>query len=313
MLPSVREDFEAFMKSKTGGKRLQNNLRASSVGFACDRHHYYSLTEEKDAPSWKLQAIFSEGNLHEKDVEEKLRQMGYEVQGMQSDFRLQNPLISARIDGEFRKIGVGEFYPFDTKSISSWGFDDINSAEDVIHHKEAYFRNYATQILLYMFIKSKEYGCLIFKNKQTGELKDIWFSFEEHVSILDESLKRAERVYKAVAMKEPGKRTDDRSLCERCDFKAVCLPDLINDGGMKAIQSPELIAKLERREVLKTAAKEYDDVDTEVKKLIKTTGAGEKVCGPFLIQVKQYDVTRKVPLTWRDESTTSVRININKI
>ena len=89
MIYNIKEDFETWMKSRVGGKTLQNNLRASSIGLACDRYHYYSLTEYRQPHSWTLQAIFDEGKIHEKDVEEKLRSMGYEVEGMQRQFRIE--------------------------------------------------------------------------------------------------------------------------------------------------------------------------------------------------------------------------------
>lgn len=311
MLPNIKEEFESFMKSKVGGPRLQNNLRASSLGFACDRHHYYSLTESKPSPDWKLQSIFREGNLHEKDVEGLIREMGFEVQGMQSDFRLENPLITARIDGELRKNSP--WYPFDTKTISPWGFDSINSAEDILFHKQTYVRNYATQILIYMLIKSAEFGCLIFKNKQTGELKDIWFSFEQHVSVLDESIKRAERVYKSVADKNPPERTTDRSLCAKCDFKDICLPDLLANGGIQFLDSDDLAAKLSRRESLIESKDEFEDLDAEIKETVKQTGVGEKAIGDFLINIKEVKTMRKKPITWTDEENSYLKVGITKI
>lgn len=310
-LPQIGKDYEALMREHIGGRRLQNNLRASSLGFACDRHHYYSLTEYRPVHDWRLQSTFEQGNVHEKDVEKYLREMGYEVQGMQSDFRLEKPLVTARIDGELRKNSP--WYPYDAKSCSPWTFDEINSAEDVIHNDLAYVRNYATQILLYMLLKSAEYGCLLFKNKLTGELKDIWFSFDQHVGILDESLKRADRVYKAVADKKPGERTEDRALCNKCDFKDICLPDLLADGGIAYLDSADLAYKLDRRFELEDAADEYAKLDKEIKDVVKQTGEGEKTCGDYMLQVKKIEATRKVPLTWTEEKNSYFRVNIAKI
>lgn len=316
MLPSIKYDFKVLMESKVGGKRLQNNLRASSIGFPCDRNHFYSLTEYKEPHSWELQSIFNEGILHERDIEKTLREMGYDVEGNQREFRWENPLITMHIDGMLKK--GDKWYPYDAKTINSFDFAKIESAEDIIHSKKPYIRNYCTQILLYMVGTSKdeqnsEYGVLVFKDKQSGKLKDIWFSFDEHCVFADEAIKRAERVYKSVADKTPPERTEDRSLCERCDFKNICLPDLLNQGGLQFLDSADLLYKLEKREELKIFATQYNDLDDEIKTTVKETGAGEKVCGNFLIDVKTVETTRKKPITWSEEKTSYLKINISKV
>jgi CRISPR/Cas system-associated exonuclease Cas4 (RecB family) len=250
--------------------------------------------------------------LHEKDVEKKLREIGYEVEGLQKEFRLEKPLVTAHIDGMLRRDG-GEWAPYDAKSVNPWDFDGLDSAEDFIHSKKVHQRNYPAQILLYMLATGCEHGCLILKNKQTGQIKDVWFDFNEHVGILDEALKRAERAYKAKDNKSPPNRTDDRSLCAKCDFKDICLPDLLANGGVEFINSDDLQQKLEKRETLKTAADEFNDLDEEIKKTLKETGTGEKAIGDFLITIKERVTTRKKPITFTEETTSYLTVNIGKI
>lgn len=284
-LPNIRERHLEYLKNKIGGEKLQNNLRASSVGFPCDRKHYYDLTLPHPPHSVELQSIFDEGNVHETSVEKTLREMDFVVEGMQKDFRIDDPLITGRIDGMIGLPGE-KMYPFDTKSISQWGFEEINSAEDLIHSKKHWHKLYPIQIMAYMYMTNSEYGCLVFKNKQTGMLKDIWFSFNEHVSALDATFKRAKRVYENVKKKTEGDPCGNMELCSQCPWKETCLPDIIYKGGAKIIESPELVGLLEIREKTKESHKEYGQVDGRIKKMLKELPSGEKMAGDFVIQIK---------------------------
>jgi hypothetical protein len=138
-----------------------------------------------------------------------------------------------------------------------------------------------------MYATNAQYGCLILKNKQTGQVKDVWLSFDEHVSFLNEAFKRAERVYEAVAKKEPPARTDDMDLCLQCDFRHVCLPDLKFSPGVKVIEGEEVAKKLSRLEELKPLKKEYEEIDGEVKDAFKQAGVGEYVTSDWLVRVKE--------------------------
>jgi hypothetical protein len=164
-----------------------------------------------------------------------------------------------------------------------------------------------------MLANNAEYGCLILKNKQTGHLKEVWFSFEEHISILDEAIKRASRVYEAKEKSVPPERTDDRSLCSQCAFKDICIPDLLQNGGIQFLNSEDLKEKLERREELKILANEYSEIDDEIKNTIKQTGIGEKSIGDYLVQVKEINTIRKKALTWDEEKTSYLKVIIERI
>lgn len=312
MIYDIQSDFRNYIDGLRRHGSLQNNLRASSIGFECDRKHYYDLTERREAPSVELQSIFEEGKHLEKFTEKQLMEMGYELNDRQREHRLENPLITAHIEGQLRK-GDGPWYPYDVKSCNPWDFTGLNSAEDFLLSKKPYQRNYATQILTYMLAVNAEYGCLILKNKQTGWIKDVWFSFEEHVSLIDDAIKRAQRVYEAHSAKQIPAYTTDRSLCSRCDWAKICLPDLVSNGGVEFLQSPELEEKLRDRDRLAEAAEQYEELDAEIKSIVKQTGTGEKAVGDWLLTVKERNTTKKVPITFREEKSSYLVVNIAKI
>lgn len=312
MIYDIQSDFRNYIDGLRRHDTLQNNLRASSIGFECDRKHYYDLTERRKAPSIELQSIWEEGKHLEKFTEKQLIEMGYELNDRQREHRLENPLITAHIEGKLRK-GDGPWWPYDVKSCNPWDFPKLTSAEDFILSKKPHQRNYATQILIYMLGTESEYGCLIMKDKQTGQVRDVWFSFNEHISLLDEAIKRAQRVYAAREAKQAPERTENRDLCSRCDWASVCLPDLINNGGVDFIESEELAEHLKRRADLKELAAEYEEIDDKIKSTVKQYGTGEKVCGNWLMTVKQRSVKKKVPLTWTEQENSYLVVNIAKI
>lgn len=285
-LPVIQQKHIEYLQSKIKGQTFQNNLRASSLGWSCDRKHFYDLTLPRPPHSVELEAIFGEGNVQEQAVIDQLRAMGFIVEATQEQFKYEQPLIMGHIDG---KIGEtkAEMFPFDVKSASPWSYDEINSAEDLIHSRKMWHRLYPVQILFYMLVTNSMYGVLIFKNKQTGMIKDVWFSFDEHIKWLDEAVKRAERVYANKAKGYEGDRTQDLELCQACPHKETCLPDIIYKEGIKFIESPELVLLLETREANKEAHKTYEKTDKRVKDMLKSIPPGEKAAGEFMIQIKE--------------------------
>lgn len=309
-LPDIEGAWKA-LKSKRIKQFPQNNLRASSMGNSCDRYHYHSIHDwkEKVLHDEVLQSIFDEGNLHETDVMRELVEMGFQVVEQQRGFQLDKPLITGHIDGILR--WKGHDFPFDVKSIAPYDFNKIESIEDLLYSKKAHQRNYPAQLQLYLLMTGNPVGCLIFKNKLTGELKAIWSQID--YDYCEQILKRAERVYAALAKNEPPARINDFDACQKCSFAHICLPDLKAGEGVQAIDDIELQALLERREALVDAAKEYKTVDEDVKELVTRGGAGEKVCGQYFIRVTEHERTTKVPETWHEEVSKYLRTQIKKI
>jgi len=309
-LPDIEGAWREF-KRKRIKQFPQNNLRASSAGHPCDRYHYHSIHDwrERELHDEVLQSIFDEGNLHEKDVIGQLNAMGFQIVEQQRSFQLEKPLITGSIDGILR--WEGQDFPFDVKSISPFDFKKISAIEDLIYSRKVHQRNYPAQLQLYLLMSGNETGCLIFKNKLTGEIKPIWCQIDYDYT--EKVLKRAERVYAALSESKPPERINDLDVCGDCPFKHVCLPDLKLGEGVLAIDDMELQALLERRDALAAAAKEFKAVDDEVKEAVTIGGAGEKICGPFLVRVSEHERKNKVADTWHEEITKYLRTQITKM
>lgn len=289
----------------------QNNLRASSAGHPCARYHYHSIHDwrEKQLHDEILQSIFDEGAMHEKDVIAQLNVMGFQIVEQQRSFQLDKPLITGSIDGILRY--KNKDFPFDIKSINPYDFNKIQTIEDLMFSKKIHQRKYPAQLQLYLLMSNNDVGCLIFKNKLTGELKTIFAQIDYDYT--EQILKRAEVVYAALAKNEPPKCINDFDACKECPFRHICLPDLKMGEGVIVMDDAELNGLLERREELAPMAKEYKTIDEDVKEVVTAGGQGEKVCGSFFIQVTEHERKNKVPDTWHEEVSKYLRTQIVKL
>jgi CRISPR/Cas system-associated exonuclease Cas4 (RecB family) len=308
--PPIIEKWFEYKRSKIK-QYPQNCLRASSIGHPCKRYHYHSIHDwkEKQLHDEVRQSIYDEGNFHEKVLISELHEMGFEVVEQQRSFQLEDPKITGHIDGILRYDNKD--FPFDCKSINSNDYQKLDSLEDFLYSKKYYQANYVIQLLLYLLMSGNEYGCLILKNKITGEIKPIWAQID-YIK-LDDVLKRAKEVYKALETNLPPDRIDNLDLCSKCDFRHICLPDMKFGDGVQVLDDAELLELLNRRELAKDSAEEFAEADELIKASVKTTGVGEKICGDFIIKVTSYTKETKIPLTWDTKQDEILKCKIARI
>ena len=300
-------NFDALQKEVLEGEIKtfpQHKLRASSLGHGCDRFLYYSIANWQDRipHDTGLQSVFDVGNvLEEHHALPRLRKMrGLKIVSTQSQYKLDNPDISMTIDGkffveepnEYIMAPVGSRIPFEIKTITPWDFAKLNTIQDFTRSKKSHQRAYVTQIQLYLLGTGAELGFMILVNKVNGLLKFIPVTID--IDFCDEVIKKAQRIYKALDEKAPPERIDDWTVCERCDFRQICLPSASFEG-IKIMDQAELEQKLAAREDLKVQADKYKELDEEIKESMKATGAGQYLVGQWTIRVvertrKAYEV-----------------------
>lgn len=283
-LPDIDGSWRNYM-AKQASIIPQNNMRASSIGHPCDRYHWHSVKDwrARPLPDPVLQSIFNEGKFHETAVIQCLQNMGFEIVEQQRAFQIEKPLITGHVDGILRY--KDNSFPFDVKTTNPYDFDKLTSAEDFLNSHKTYHRNYIAQLQLYLLMTNNPVGCLIMKNKLTGALRSVFMQID--YAFCENILKRAERVYAALAQNEPAARTENIDHCLQCPFRHLCLPDLAMSPGVQVIDDLELGGLLERRNQLKPMADEFKDTDETIKDFIKPHGAGERICGEWLIQTKE--------------------------
>lgn len=242
--------------------------RASEMGHPCERYLVYLRTHgnERLPHDLGLQYIFDEGNLHEEAVLNDLRKAGLKVIEQQRAFEWPEYQITGHIDGKVVEEEI--VLPIEIKSMNPYIWQTIDSLNDLLDSKFFWCRKYPAQMYLYLLMDNKEQGAFILKNKTTGRLKqiDVQLDFEYAESLL----KKAENINKHIASNTLPEGIElDENTCGRCSFNHVCLPDRDFGDELKLSNDPVLLERLERRESLSAAYKEYQVVDKEVKGKLK--------------------------------------------
>lgn len=286
-LPKIDELWLADM-AKQAKLQPQNNLRSYNMGYECDRFHFYSIRnwQDRELPDPILQSIFNEGHRHEVAIIQKLQDLGFEITDTQRAYQIDDPLITGHVDGLLRYKGV--VYPFDAKSMDSNIFDKVWSISDLLNSKSAYRRSYVVQMQLYLHMTEQKIGAIILKNKSNGQFRTLWMRYD--ADFVSAVIERARRVYADLAKNEAGTRSDDLSLCQKCAFKHICLPDIQADPTkkIKFIEKQEFAQTLDRIDQLKVVTEEVDALEEEINAMRDILGVGDYICGDWLFSVKPF-------------------------
>ena len=266
-----------------------HTVRASSVGHPCERYLVFEQLhwDQRPRPTLTQQLIFDEGHVHERQIIRDLQDAGFIVSEEGRPFVLTGrdgkPLITGSIDGKIMEAGDSRSIPFDAKSISPWGFNAINTVEEMRTAKQFWVRKYEAQLTAYLLMSGEEEGCFIFKNKQTGALKQIDLTLD--LAYAETLLQKAERVRAAVAVRDvPAPIPWDDAVCGHCDFLSICLPDNPAGKGLEVVDDAALLNLLQRRDELTEAHAEYAEVDKALKATVK--GRDNIIVGSWLIKGK---------------------------
>lgn len=258
--------------------------RASELGHPCTRYLVYCQSNWQDAKpvSPELQFIFEGGRMIEVLALEQLKDAGFQVSNQSRDFEDKKLNISGHVDCFLSENGSGSF-PCEIKGISQWSFDAVNSAEDMLKAKQHFLRKYPGQLQLYLYLANKEEGLFYIVNKQTYRPKEIWMALD--YEFCEGLLKKAESINQHLENESLPDRVEyDENLCAWCRFSHICLPGIQHEGA-NFFDSEEMVARLEKREALKSVKKEYEELDKQIKATFK--GKKETICGDFRITSKE--------------------------
>lgn len=264
--------------------------RASEIGHPCLRYLVYCRTawDKATLPDTGLQYIFEEGNLHERAVVTDLLDAGFHVSEQQRAYDDPEHNLSGHGDVNLLPPGAEpnehRSIPAEIKSMSPFTWDTVERWEDLRDSRFVFLRRYPHQLNVYMWFQKASEAAFLLKNKATGRIKEVWMPYQP--DMLAEDLEKCRVVNRHVEEGTTPDRIDDREWCERCRFNHLCLPDMVNEGT-RFLDDDELLEKLERREVLAAAKKEYDALDKAVKTEIK--GCEEAIIGDFSISGKWID------------------------
>lgn len=290
---------------------------AYNSGHPCARNLVYCRLnwQEKPLPSTTTLLIFREGDLHEKAVIQLLTDSGIRIIETQRPFELKEIQLRGKIDGQILDESIGRKYPTEIKSMNPFDFEGINSIEDMKTSTKVWIRGYVTQMMIYLLGMNEESGIFILKNKVNGELKFIFCQIDYEYA--EKEWKKLELVNKHVADGTYPDRINDRTVCQYCDFKHLCLPDEASDS-ITVLENPEILELLEQREKLRCAAKDYEAVDKKLKTYWDSLTEGvHLVGGKFQVKVATYELTQyEIPPDLKDKYATkvpSIRVTVTAL
>jgi len=259
-----------------------NSNRASDLGNPCIRYHVYNRTrwQERSLYDVGLQFIFDMGNEIERIVIRELDEANIKVIEQQRSFEWKEYQITGHIDGMV--LGDdGNVYPFDVKSCSPYVFKSINTIDDLKNGKYIHLKKYPVQLNLYLLMSNLERGLFIFKDKTSGQLKEIWMDLDYQLG--EETLKKAEAINSFVARGTlPDPIDFSENISGQCPFRHICIPDHI--GKEVEVDTGELEQLIKTFYQLEPQAKEYDEVTKEINAMV--SGREKILAGDYFVSGK---------------------------
>jgi CRISPR/Cas system-associated exonuclease Cas4 (RecB family) len=275
--------------------------RASEIGHQCLRYLVFKRVRWQDATlhDVDLQFVFDEGHLQERAVIRDLEDAGWSIIEQQRDYFWAEFQLSAHLDGKV--VLENEANPIEVKSMSQFVWVKINTIDDLKNARMPHLQKYPAQLNVYNLLSNSHRGFLILKNKSTGQLKEIEVPLDYEAA--ETLLKKCEAINDHVKQGTvPAPIPYSESMCGRCPFLHICLPDVKREA-LDLTDDPELEIKLKRRAELAPLRSEYETLDEEVKEMVREK---EKiVCGDFLIRGRYQDRkdSKKVWITTIEQLT----------
>lgn len=265
----------------------QHVVRASEVGHPCERYLVLSITkwDERQPHNPGLEFVFEGGRMIEDLAVKDLEEAGFRVYRPEPDRAIaeSRPRITGHIDVRV-DFGDGKIYTGEIKGLNIIDWERLNTIEDFFKSRKPWIQKYPAQLMTYLYIKGEERGFFYLKSIPRFQPKLIWVDLD--LGYMEKILQKTERVERHVAAGTLPDHIDDPSVCENCPFEHVCLPP-INRDDLKFLEGDEITELLERREALKEAANEYNQVDRLIKDKLKPFGVVKAVSGGFLIEGKE--------------------------
>lgn len=297
-------DYRTYKGQRLHGRSLATANWVTTLAHECEAYGVFMRTvpaEKRLLMKESLGMVFSEGDDQARAIKRDLLDMGYEVEGAEGQMSWGAFQITGRQDLKIRRQGARHSIYAEIKSCSQYSYDSVNSVDDMQSHKWMYVRKWYAQVCLYMLLRAVEKYWVILKNKQTGQIKIIVFEMDANAwAAADAMVEKAKRINEFVhigKMPTPEMKIEEPSLCQECEMFPVCNPSL-NFGTAATILDEELAAELSSRTArileLKPLAKEYEDLDDEVKSTVKslcsTSGSSQVVYGDYIANVKDVQI-----------------------
>lgn len=289
---------ENYLNSKIGKAEKRERVWFGDV-HDCDRHNVYSMTEGDQRTRWDafVQAKLDAGREWEQITKRELAALGYEPMLAGETVEIKNRrgevIARGRTDCSLRRINGdhrAKLYPVEMKQMQTHMWGSINKWQDLL--RNLWTKKYVRQLFLYMYGKGIDEGLF-----HLGDFQGHWKLIPVHLDyeFVEDAISKIERAAEArEAGILPERIEYDNDLCGRCQFAAVCTPD-IKSLGIEQIGNETTAALLEKRDALSEKAKEYAKIDKTIREMFKDIKDGSYTIGSFIItrkgiEKKKYDI-----------------------
>ena len=267
-------------------QRPAHTNSASELGHPCARYLVYRrLAPELAAVPDASQILRMEaGDVWQKKVEADLREAGAQVIEQQRPLSWPAYELSGHLEGKLSYNGA--VHPYEIKSTASHWFRRFNSVGDFFNSKYVTHRKWPAQGMLYLLMEAQHEEMLYFLvNRDTGQVKELTLTLDYLYG--ETLLQRAIEVNRHVKAGTLPERIEyEEGTCGICPFLVPCRPE-VTRSPLQMIDFPELEVKLARRSELAPLWREYQDLDEEVKDVIR--GQEKIVVGDWLIRGRWID------------------------
>lgn len=261
-----------------------NTNRASEIGHPCLRYLYNLRAnwDKKQPIPFKLKATFREGEALGGLTIVDLIHMGFTPLKTELSLFARDLNLSGTLDAVIT-IGNQKF-PVEIKSCNPHVFSAIDKQEHLACYGKVYTDKWYYQCQAYLLLYGAEELILIFRNKMTGELKDI--PIRRDRSAFDDIIFTCDLVNAAIKDENPDlcPKAQSEDCCPSCPFNHLCLPDIVREDGVEVIDDPELEEALALRAKLYDAYKAYKEADDLITKRLR--GKTAVICGNWFIKGK---------------------------
>ena len=260
-------------------------MRASKVGFPCDRNLYYAVNGQDEVVTLKSQRIFAVGTALEAVAVAWLREEGWDVLhnpgSQEADLELEIPVAGGRLSGHpdciISRPGMGRIL-IDVKTMNERAFTRWKR-EGTEKNKPQYVDQVHVYANAAMAAKlSIERLGIVGVNKNNSEMHiDIFdYSLERMAAIVE----RTERIFALSSPPEPGDRMEGW-CCGYCGYAHVCelqkqKRDTEVGDGIGITTEPDIVNAMEllaeARELSKTGKDLEDQAKAVLDEKIKRQG-----------------------------------------
>lgn len=218
----IKERVAQEIEDEWRTPRTPGTFRGSELGDCARALEYAVLGYRGESINPELALLFRDGHLHHDALREELKKVGRVTnveQGAWKEFEIEYNGVIKRVgisttcdlifDGQF----VGEL-----KGISFFSFKGLRTNSDVITK----YPHYYTQLQAYLHVYDKEWGFLLFKDKNSSALKIFWF--KRDTSHFNAILYKLVDVMEKAAAKKMIKRPYLKSsfTCKICEYRMKC-------------------------------------------------------------------------------------------